>query len=128
MLWPHNPKTVHPPVGAYSHAIEVPPNARGLFISGQIALSPDGKVPDDFNPQCELVWMNLQNVLKSAGMDIKDLVKLTVFMVRETDLPAFREIRDRFLEGWRPATTLVFVRALARPQWLIEIEAIAARA
>ena len=128
MLWPHNPKTVHPPVGAYSHAIEIPPNARWLFISGQIALSPDGKVPDDFNPQCELVWMNLQNVLKSAGMDIKDLVKLTVFMVRETDLPAFREIRDRFLQGWHPATTLVFVRALARPQWLIEIEAIAARA
>jgi enamine deaminase RidA (YjgF/YER057c/UK114 family) len=123
----HNPRTVHAPVGSYSHAIEVPPNARWLFISGQIALSPDGKVPKDFPEQCRLVWTNLHNVLKSAGMDKKDLVKLTVFMLRESDLPTFREARDRFLEGRHPATTLVFVRALARPEWLIEIEAIAAR-
>ena len=124
----HNPRTVHPPVGAYSHAIEAPPNSRWLFISGQIALSRDGKVPKDFAEQCELAWTNLFNVLKSAGMDVKDLVKLTVFMVRESDLPTFREVRDQFLEGWRPATTLVFVRALARPEWLIEIEAVAAQA
>ena len=128
MLWPHNPKTVHAPVGAYSHAIEVPPGARWLFISGQVAVTPDGKIPEGFAEQCQLAWSNLFNVLKSGGMDRQDLVKLTVFMVRESDLPAFREIRDRFLEGWHPATTLIFVRALARPQWLIEIEGIAARA
>ena len=128
MPWPHNPKTVHAPVGSYSHAIEVPPCARWLFISGQVALTPDGKIPEDFAEQCRLAWTNLFNVLKAGGMDRQDLVKLTVFMVRENDLPVFREIRDRFLEGWHPATTLVFVRALARPQWLIEIEAIAARA
>ena len=124
----HNPQTVHPPVGAYSHAIEVPPDARWLFISGQVAVTLDGKVPQDFAEQCKLAWTNLFNVLRSAGMERKDLVKLTVFMLRESDLPAFREVRDRFLEGWHPATTLVFVRALARPQWLIEIEGIAAKA
>lgn len=123
----HNPRTVHSPVGAYSHAIEVPPNARWLCISGQVAVTPDGKIPQDFAEQCTLAWTNLFNVLKSAGMDKKDLVKLTVYMVRESDLPAFREVRDRFLEGWHPATTLVFVKALARPQWLIEIEGIAAK-
>jgi enamine deaminase RidA (YjgF/YER057c/UK114 family) len=48
-------------------------------------------------------------------------------MVREQDLPVFREIRDRFLAGHRPATTLLFVKALARPQWLIEIDAVAAK-
>jgi enamine deaminase RidA (YjgF/YER057c/UK114 family) len=123
----HNPRTVHQPVGAYSHAIEVPPGAGLLFISGQIALSPDGKVPQDFSAQCELAWTNLRQVLKSADLDIKDLVKLTVFMVRESDLPVFRTIRDQFLQGWHPATTLVFVRALARPEWLIEIEGVAAK-
>ena len=127
MLWPHNPKNIHAPVGSYSHAIEVPPNARWLFISGQVAVTPDGTFPESFADQCQLAWTNLFNVLKAGGMDRQDLVKLTVFMLREDDLPAFREVRDKFLQGWHPATTLVFVRALARPQWLIEIEGIAAR-
>jgi enamine deaminase RidA (YjgF/YER057c/UK114 family) len=123
-----NPDTVHAPVGSYSHAIEVPPNARWLFISGQVALTTDGNVPAGFAEQCALAWTNLGNVLASAGMSTPDLVKLTVFMVRQEDLPSFREVRDRFLEGQRPATTLVFVKALARPEWLIEIEAVAAKA
>ncbi len=124
----HNPDTVHAPVGAYSHAVEVPPDARWLYISGQVALTPDGRIPEDFAAQCELAWTNLFNVLKSAGMGAGDLVKLTVFMLRPEDLPAFREIRDRFLQGRHPATPLVFVRGLARPKWLIEIEGIAAAA
>ena len=122
-----NPDTVHAPVGSYSHAVEALPNARWLFVSGQIALTPDGNVPEGFAAQCELAWTNLGKVLAAAGMAPKDMVKLTIFMTREQDLPAFREIRDRFLAGHRPATTLLFVKALARPQWLIEIEAVAAK-
>lgn len=124
----HNPETVHSPVSSYSHAIEVPPNARWLCVAGQVALSLEGEIPEGFAAQCELAWTNLYSVLESVGMGKDDLVKLTVFMVREEDLPAFREVRDRFLEGARPATTLIFVKALARPEWLIEIEAIAAGA
>jgi enamine deaminase RidA (YjgF/YER057c/UK114 family) len=122
-----NPDSVHAPVGSYSHAVEALPNARWLFVSGQIALTPEGTVPEEFAEQCELAWTNLGNVLAAAAMAPKDLVKLSVFMVRDKDLPVFREIRDRFLAGHRPATTLVFVKALARPQWLIEIEAMAAK-
>lgn len=124
----HNPDTIHSPVGSYSHAVEVPPGARWLFISGQVGLTREGQVPEGFAAQCELVWSNLASVLAAARMTKDDLVKLTVFMVREADLPAFREVRDRFLQGHHPATTLVFVKMLARPQWLIEIEAVAAAA
>lgn len=122
-----NPATVHMPVGSYSHGVEVPPNARWLLVSGQVALTPEGNVPAGFAEQCELVWTNLGKVLAAAGMASGDLVKLTVFMLREQDLPEFRVIRDRFLAGHRPATTLVFVKALARAPWLIEIEGVAAR-
>ena len=122
-----NPGTVHAPVSSYSHGVEVPPGARWLYVAGQVALTPDGKVPEKFAEQCELVWANLGNVLAAGGMTARDLVKLTVFMLRDEDLPAFREKRDRFLAGHRPATTLIFVKALGRPQWLIEIEAIAAK-
>ena len=123
----HNPDTVHPPVSSYSHAREVPPQARWLFVSGQVGVSPRGETPADFAEQCAVAWTNLSRVLASAGMNQDDLVKLTVFMVREEDLPAFREARDRFLGGARPATTLIFVKALARPEWRIEIEAVAAK-
>lgn len=122
----HNPATVHKPVSTYSHAIEVPPNARWLCASGQIAMSPDGAIPEGFVAQCELAWRNLFQVLESAGMTKDNLVRLTIYMLRKGDLPAFREVRDRFLSGARPASTLIFVKALARPEWLIEIEATAA--
>ena len=54
------------------------------------------------------------------------LAKIAIYLIREQDLPVFREIRDRYLDGHRPASTLLFISALARPDWLIEIEAVAA--
>jgi 2-iminobutanoate/2-iminopropanoate deaminase len=123
----HNPDTVHEPAGAYSHGMEVPPNARWLFVSGQVGVSLYGEVAEGFNAQCEQAWANLFSVLESGGMTKEDLVKLTIFMVRPEDMPVLREVRDRFIER-PPATTLVFVKALVGPEWLIEIEGIAARA
>lgn len=128
MLKIHNPATVCPPVSSYSHGIEVLPGARWLHMSGQVAIDLDGSIPETFHEQCELAWQNLYNVLDSAGMNREDLVKLTVFMTDPDDLPAFRAVRDRFLGDARPATTLVFISALARPEWKIEIEGVAARA
>jgi enamine deaminase RidA (YjgF/YER057c/UK114 family) len=60
-------------------------------------------------------------------LDIKDLVKVTSFLTRPGDVPAYGKIRDRFLGDMRPATTLLVVQALARPNLLIEVEAIAAK-
>ena len=122
----HNPDTVLAPVSSYSHGVEVPPNARWLYISGQIAIDLDGQIPDDFEEQCRLVWTNLYNVLDSAGMNRENLVKLTVFMTDPDDLPMFRTIRDEFLQDTRPATTLLFISQLAKPEWRLEIEGVAA--
>jgi len=96
-------------------------------MSGQVAIDLEGNIPEAFDQQCELAWQNLYNVLESAGMSRQDLVKLTVLMTDPDDLPAFRTIRDRFLEDTRPATTLIFISALARPEWKIEIEGVAAK-
>lgn len=127
MFTVHNPESVCAPVSSYSHGIEVPPGARWLHVSGQVAIDLDGSIPESFEEQCELAWANLYHVLESAGMSGQNLVKLTVFMTEPDDLPPFRTIRDRFLQETRPATTLIFVKALARPEWRIEIEAVAAR-
>lgn len=123
----HNPSSIYPPLSSYSHALEVAPNARWLLVSGQVGVAPDGKVPKGFREQCELAWSNLDEVLKSGGMGIGHLAKITIYLIREQDLQVFREIRDRYLDGHRPASTLLFISALARPDWLIEIEAVAAQ-
>ena len=122
----HNPSSICPPLSSYSHALEMGPNARWLLVSGQVGIAPDGRAPKGFREQCEFAWSNLDEVLKSAGMGMSHLAKIVIYLIREQDLPVFREIRDRYLDGHRPASTLLFISALARPDWLIEIEAVAA--
>jgi enamine deaminase RidA (YjgF/YER057c/UK114 family) len=64
----HNPSTVAPPFGAYSHAIEVPPGARWLYVSGQVGVQPDGTLGADAAAQIEWAFRNLVAVLEAAGM------------------------------------------------------------
>jgi enamine deaminase RidA (YjgF/YER057c/UK114 family) len=124
-----NPKTIAPPVpaGCFSHAIEVAPNARWLYLSGQAGVRPDGQTPADFAGQAEQTFANIQAILADAGMEVGDLVKLVVYVLRPEDLPELRRIRNQFLGDARPAQTLVRVAGLAVPGWLIEVEAVAAR-
>ena len=121
----HNPQT---PLANYSHGIEVPPNARWLHISGQVAVDKDGNTPEGFEKQVELVFANLRAVLETAGMTPRDLVKVNVYLLRPEDIPALRTARDAFQGDARPASTLVIVSRLVRPEWLVEIEAVAAQA
>src|SRR5262245_10316668 len=81
----YNPATVAPPVGSYSHAIETPPNARWLTISGQVGVSPDGKVGASAAEQAEQIWKNILAILADAGMGPEDLVKVTTFLTRKED-------------------------------------------
>ena len=124
----HNPPSVAGPFFNYSHGIEVPPNARWLHVSGQVAVDAYGTIPQDFEAQAALAFRNLGAVLVSAGMGPQDLVKVTVYLTRPGDVPALRAARDAFQGAARPASTLVVVQSLARPEWLVEVDAIAARA
>ena len=128
MLKPYIPKTVAPPFSRYSHGIEAPDNASWLHVSGQVGVSPEGKVLDGAEAQIEQAWRNVLSVLEAAGMGPRDLVKVTTFLISRADLPTARAVRDRMLQGAAPASTLIFVPGLASPDWLVEIEAIAAAA
>jgi len=122
----HNPAAVHKPGALYSHAIETRPNARWLHCAGQIGVAPDGGIPETFEAQAEQAWTNLLAVLAGAGMGVDHIVKVTHFLVRPPDVAAYRPIVARFLGEARPASTMLVIQALARPQFLIEVEAIAA--
>ncbi len=123
----HNPKTVHRPLGKYSHGIEVAPEARWLYAAGQVGITAKGKLVRGFKAQCDRAYRNMIAVLKAADMGVGDLVMVTVYLTRPEDIPAYREVRDRHLGRARPASTLVVISQLASPELLIEVEGRAAK-
>jgi len=125
----HNPASVAAPTGPFSHGVEVPPNARWLYISGQVGFTPEGKVAAaDLEGQAEQCWRNIKAILADAGMGMEHLVKCTHFLTRAEDVAAYNKVRARHLGEARPASTLLVISALARPGLLVEVEALAAKA
>ena len=114
-------------IGSYSDAVEVAPNARWLFTAGTPGLALDGKLPSDITGQAEIAWRHIVAMLERANMSVKDLVKVTHYLLRATDIPAYVKVRSRFLGDARPASMLLIVPELVRPEFLLEIEAIAAK-
>lgn len=123
-----NPSSIAPPVGAYCHAVSVSGAGQWLHLSGQIGNLPDGELPSSFDAQADAAWANIVEILRTAGFSVGDLVRVTTFLVDQKDAAALRTIRSSHLGGATPASTLLIVKALAHPDWLIEIEAIAFRA
>jgi enamine deaminase RidA (YjgF/YER057c/UK114 family) len=121
----HNPTTIAAPLGAYSHAIEAPGGGRWLHIAGQIGMRADGSLALSFAEQADIVWSNLVAILADAGMTVADLVKVSHYLVRATDLPEYNPVRSKHLGTARPASTLIVVHGLARAEWLIEVDAVA---
>lgn len=103
---------------------------RTVYISGQVAANAKGEIvgKGDLKAQTFQVFENLRTALAAAGAGPKDVVKATIFAVnfKPEDIPTIRDVRNAFFTGVEPpASTLVGVSALANPDWLIEVEAIA---
>jgi 2-iminobutanoate/2-iminopropanoate deaminase len=122
-----NPQTMHTPVG-YSHVAEV---RRGkiVYIAGQVAMDRRGDLvgKDDVSAQTQQVFENLKSAVESVGGMMKDIVKLNYYLVDISHLPAVRAVRDTFINTENPPTsTAVQVSRLFRPEFLIEVDAVAA--
>ncbi|MGL5858070.1 MAG: RidA family protein [Angustibacter sp.] len=125
-LIPHNPAESFPPYNNYAHAVEVPAGARTLHISGLNGFEQDGTtMPASFEAQAELAWAHLDAALRSAGMGYADLVSLRCYLADPSFDPANVAILRRHL-GDHVAARTVVCSQLLEPEWLIEIEAIAA--
>jgi enamine deaminase RidA (YjgF/YER057c/UK114 family) len=124
-----NPPTMEKPPG-YSHIVEIKGDARIIFFAGQLGVDTSGKyagAPGDFKAQTVQAFENLKAALEAVGANFGHLVKITNYLVDiERNMPAFREVRDRYLVSPPPASTTIGVPALARPGGLFEIEAVAA--
>jgi enamine deaminase RidA (YjgF/YER057c/UK114 family) len=125
-----NPPELGSPPG-YSQIVDVTAG-RIIFISGQTALDANGNLvgKSDFAAQAAQVFRNLGVALQASGCDAANLVKLTVFLTDMNNLASYREARNRFFASVTPpaapAVTLVEVSKLYGPDFMIEIEAIAA--
>jgi 2-iminobutanoate/2-iminopropanoate deaminase len=127
MKTPRNPESIHAPLGRYVHQIEVTGENRILFLSGQLGVQPDGSLPDDAIGQLGVALENILRNLEAAGFEPSDLVKITTYAVGEIDPAGRRAVMDRLLGPHVTTSTLVFVAALAAPQYKVEIDAWAIR-
>jgi 2-iminobutanoate/2-iminopropanoate deaminase len=120
------PNDIAAPFSRYAHGIVTVPGCRWLHVSGQVGIRPDGTMAASGEAQVEQAFLNVFAILRAAGMNKQHLVKLTVFLTRASDVGAYRAVRDRLLDEHMVASTLLVVAGLARPDFLVELEAIAA--
>ena len=118
-----NPPSVAPPIGAYSHVARVPAGSELIVLAGQVGMMPDGTVPETVEEQYAQALRNIVALLASQGASPTDLVKVNAYVVKPMDLTKVRETRARIIGDARPPSTLVYVSALAAPQYLVEVEA-----
>ena len=114
-------------IGTYSDAVEVAPGARWLLTAGTPGLALDGTLPSDITGQAELAWAHIVAMLERAGMSVNDIVHARHYLARAEDVPAYSKVRSRILGDVKPASMLLVVGALVRPEFLLEIEVTAAR-
>lgn len=115
-------------IGKYSDGVEAGSNLRWLFTSGTPGLSTGGLLPSDITGQSENAWGHILKMLQNAGMGITDVVKVTQYLTRSEDIAAYAAVRTRFVGDARPASMLLVIPQLVRPEFLIEVEIIAAKA
>jgi enamine deaminase RidA (YjgF/YER057c/UK114 family) len=99
-----------------------------VFCSGQLGIGSDGVIPGDVEAQARLCFRAITAILSEASMSLADLVRLNAFVVSAQDLGGYMKVRDEFVSNPPPASTLMIVQGFARPEFKIEIEAVAARA
>jgi 2-iminobutanoate/2-iminopropanoate deaminase len=116
------------PAGDYSQGWSVT-GSRLIFLSGQVSVDKDGNFVGigDIAKQTETVLENLQKVLQDAGASLKDVIKINIYVTEMVEFQKkTREIRRKYFPNNFPASTLVEVKSLARPELMVEIEAVAA--
>jgi enamine deaminase RidA (YjgF/YER057c/UK114 family) len=120
-----NPETLSVPPG-YTHVVEVR-GGRTVYISGQVPLDKAGNVVGigDFGAQTIQVFENLKFALASVGATFDNVVKNNMYVTDMSHIQTLREIRLRYYGKNAPASTLVQIWKLARPEFMIEIELIA---
>ena len=123
-----NPDGISKPFANYSHVVTAVGAQKLVFCAGQVAADAAGNVlpPDDFDAQAKMVMENLTKALAAGGAKISDVTKITIYICNPRDVQKARGILQTYFSDHPPGSTLCVLRGLANPNFLVEIEAIAA--
>jgi enamine deaminase RidA (YjgF/YER057c/UK114 family) len=122
-----SPAGIAKPFAAYSHGIATEAT-RLVVTSGQLAVDPAGHVPEGAEAQADLCFANIDAILAEGGLTRGDILRLNAYVTDRAHMAGYMAARDRFTAGLAvlPASTLVIVSGFTRPEFVVEIEAIAA--
>ncbi len=126
MHQPLSPASIHPPFSAYSNGVEVPAGERLIFCSGQLGIARDGSIPADAAAQANLCFDNIAAILAEAGLGLEHVVRLNAYVSAREHLKPYMDARNARFTAPLPASTLMVVVGFARPEFVVEVEAIAA--
>lgn len=127
MKRPLNPTAIRAPFGRYSHGVALPAGARLVFCSGQLGVRADDTVPDSVTGQTEVCFQNIKAILGEAGFTLAHIVRLNAYVTKREHMAEYMAVRDRYVGDPPPASTLMIVAGFTRPEFLVEIEAVAAK-
>lgn len=121
------PNTIAAPFARYSHGVVVDTQKKMVFTSGQLALGLDGVIPEGANAQAELCFSNIDEILKEAHTSSAHVVKINAFVSAREHMSGYMAARDAWLAQTDnlPASTLMIVTGFTRPEFVVEVEAIA---
>jgi enamine deaminase RidA (YjgF/YER057c/UK114 family) len=120
------PKQVRTPFARYSHAVEIPCGARWLMCSGQLGISATDHVPETAEEQAVLCFEAIGACLAEAQMSFADIVRINAYVTDRAYMAPYMAVRDRYAGLPPPASTLMIVSGFTRPEFKVEVEAIAA--
>jgi 2-aminomuconate deaminase len=110
------------PIGPYSLGVR---SGNLVFVSGTVGWRPDGSIPPDIRDQCRQMYENVRQILRAAGGSLDDVVTTTTYLVNVADYRALNEVRAEYFKKDPPASAVVVVKELVRPELLVEVEATA---
>ena len=126
MATPLKPTRIHPPFAPYNHGILVPEGQQLVFCSGQLGITPEKIVPPDCAGQARICFDSIAAILAEANMTLANIVRINAFVTGREHLADYMVVRNALFSEPYPASTLMIVSGFARPEFVVEIEAIAA--
>ena len=121
-----SPSSIRPPLARYSHGIAVPADHRLVITAGQLGIGPNEKIPEDSEAQADLCFANIAAILAEDGMTMANVLRLSVYVTAREHMQGYRRSRDRQFQGIPPASTLMIVKGFTKPEFVVEIEVVAA--
>lgn len=122
------PETIRPPFARYAHGVEIPAGWRLVQTSGQLGVRADDSIPEDAYSQAVICFESIAQILRECGMNCHDVAHVSAYVTDRAHMVGYMRARDEFMKDVvrPPASTLLIVSGFTRPEFKVEVEALAA--